>query len=176
MNNYTQDDIIIDEYNNWFNFYFKLPLILTILIGVACFVLGIVFADLFDGAIIVFWLVGAVVSALTYFITKISLSAIILNIYYLKSIDAKLSRETVYTPSILKKQATTATNANKAVEATWTCKKCGTKNHTSAMYCLNCRASKLSEPTTGPMWTCPKCGEKNKFAAKNCINCFEPKP
>lgn len=177
--NTHNEEKILEEYNGWFKFLLKLPLILVIFTGIEFFVLGIVFADIFDAAIIVFWLVGAATAGLTYVFTKILLSATVLKVYYLKSINEKLPSDKVLTPSISqnKKTVSSTINTNQATLLTWTCKNCGTKNHKSAMYCSKCHLIKGSEkPNNEATWTCPQCGEKNNPASKKCINCFASKP
>lgn len=81
-----RDEEIIAENEKWFKFFVYLPKITTIILAIACFVLGIALATEDAIFLLAFWLGGAVGCALTYVILKLALSYKILHIYYLKGI------------------------------------------------------------------------------------------
>lgn len=84
----TKGELVILENERWFKFWILLPVITTIIYAVASFVLGIVFAAVFENGtyLWIFWGGGAVFCALNYLFLKIVLSYRILHIYYLKNI------------------------------------------------------------------------------------------
>lgn len=76
----------------WFKFFVYLPKITAIVMSIIFFIFGILdVAELSiletDAAIIIWWLIGAVVSALAYVLLKLSCSYKILHIYLLKKIE-----------------------------------------------------------------------------------------
>lgn len=103
---------IIENNENWFKFFVYLPLILAGITMFSFFVWGIVdpavfkvkiyFGDYWDstsvttygimrfdtffGAMIVWWLIGAISSVITYVVAKLSLSYKVLHIYQLQEL------------------------------------------------------------------------------------------
>ena len=116
MNNTTLDIIqestpqtnkVIESYQKWFNIFPEIPSFLAIALSVIFLGWGIIAPSIFTveletvtyygllkqesffSAMLLWWLIGAIVTALTYCITKLSLCYPILHIYYLKSINEK---------------------------------------------------------------------------------------
>lgn len=120
MENFERKSVI-ESNEKWFKFFVKLPMILTIVSALFYFVWGIVDPAIFQvskadiysgnyylapkndyyygimgletyfGAMLVWWIIGAVVSVITYACTKLAVSYKILHIYYLH--DIKESNE-----------------------------------------------------------------------------------
>jgi len=95
------DEEIVKSNEKWFKFFVHLPKIVAISLAVLFFIWSIVDPAVFDwygdyygimyigsffGAMVIWWLIGAVMSALSYAITKLACSYKILHIYYLKDI------------------------------------------------------------------------------------------
>ena len=155
------DKLRTKENEKWFNFYVKLPLIISIIVGIFFFIWGFVDATNFQkyihkqmgkdvvklrvygclaietriGAELVWWIAGAFLSVGTYFLLKIIISPKILTVLYLRKIKQELEKE------ILSNEVK-----------------------------LTLQEVDVKE------WVCPKCGEKNRESAKKCTNCFEEKP
>ena len=146
-----EDQNVIEENEKMFNIYRKLPQIIGLIMLGVCFILGIVFSSVFREEIflLIFWLSGIVVFAISFYLFKLLLSYKILHIYYMKQIISKIDN-LEKKPSQEKQE----NNVKTTVKSTM--------------------AEKVR--TNYQAWTCPKCGEKNNGAAKNCINCFEPRP
>ena len=91
----TNNKQIIEENEKYFSFYTKFPKILTIVLAVIFFILGIVVATIeYEfGGMIGLWLLGAVVCAITYVLSKLTLSYKVLHIYYLKDIRETLQKK-----------------------------------------------------------------------------------
>ena len=100
---------IIAENEKYFSFFTKLPKILTIALAVIFFIwsivdpavfqssylssnYGIMQLNTFFGAMIIWWLIGAVVCVATYFLSKLAVSYKILHIYYLQEIKEKIEK------------------------------------------------------------------------------------
>ena len=98
--NLTKEEII-ETNERSFNVYAYLPTIIAIIIAILFFLWGIIDpainrlphrwyglfrTDTFLGAVVLWWIIGAVVTALNYFIYKIILAPTVLNIYYLAEI------------------------------------------------------------------------------------------
>jgi hypothetical protein len=101
---------IIKDHEKWFDFFVKLPKILTIVTAVLMFVwsivdpsvfyydggwgesssYGVMQCQTFFGAMIIWWIIGAIDCALTYAITKLCVSYSVLHIYYLKDIRREI--------------------------------------------------------------------------------------
>lgn len=82
-------DNVIDENQNWFNFFVILPKLSTIILGIIFFILGIVFSVVFYNSffLLLCWLGGGIICLINYFSLKIILSYFILHIYYLRKIS-----------------------------------------------------------------------------------------
>lgn len=94
----TKDEIIAEN-EIYFKFYLLLPILTTVVVALGFFILGILDGITWQGYLInvenpiVWWLIGAVNSLITYYVTKLALSAKILHIYYLKDIREKLNEK-----------------------------------------------------------------------------------
>ena len=85
---------IIRENEKWFYFFVMFPEIVLGILGLFVFILGI--ANIINSGFIfgvLVWVIGAVLTAVIYMITKISLSHRVLSIYYLKEIANKSNIE-----------------------------------------------------------------------------------
>lgn len=81
-----QDEKIASN-EKWFGFYENLPAIATIILGIVFFIGGASVAVTGGaGAVLLMWLIGAIVCGLVYAGLKIIYSYHILHIYYLKEI------------------------------------------------------------------------------------------
>ena len=107
----TNTKQIIEENEKYFSFYTKFPKILTIVLAVIFFIWRIVDPSVsggsyydddygmlietgsFFGTMIIWWLIGAVVCAITYVVSKLTLSYKVLHIYYLKDIKESLEKK-----------------------------------------------------------------------------------
>ena len=92
------DDEIAANNESWFKFFVYVPKIVAIFMAIFFFIFGIVDASEgvafdFDGALIVWWLIGAVVSIMAYVVSKLALSYKILHIYLLKKLVKQTQRE-----------------------------------------------------------------------------------
>lgn len=83
-----EDETIIKNYEPWFKFFTKLPLIIAIFWAVLCIALGIILAYAFDENYILI-MIGALFSPILYVIVKLCTSYSILHIYYLKKISCQ---------------------------------------------------------------------------------------
>ena len=99
--NLTKEEII-ETNERSFNIYVYLPTIIAIVTAGLFFLWGIIDpaintgygrywyglfkTDTFLGSVVLWWIIGAVVTALNYFIYKIILAPTVLNIYYLAEI------------------------------------------------------------------------------------------
>lgn len=85
---------ILNSNLKWFDFYLSLPVFITIFLGIAFFIFGIVIAatnsgnPAIAGIVIGIWVGGAIVCAFAYVVLKIVTSHKILQIYYLKALVA----------------------------------------------------------------------------------------
>lgn len=156
-----ENEIIVAENEKWFKFYVKFPLIMAIAVGLIFFIWGIVDPasfqlttfetsygygsepvenklygimglETFFGAMIVWWIIGAVLSVGSYFFYKIILAPTILNIFYLKIISQNSGK------MLVSKSSTKSPTQTKFSTQSWTCPKCGEKNSYSAKNCTNC--------------------------------------
>ncbi len=77
-----------------FNFYAKLPIIFACCIVILCVPTGLFLSIELEEAGIFFTMCfsGAVVAVITYFLTAIPLSCIVLHIYYQREISEKLTK------------------------------------------------------------------------------------
>ena len=154
---------IINENEKFFKFYVYLPMIIAIVTAVFFFIWSIVdpavfnysipkyYSDYYDdfvyqevygimgvssffGAMIIWWLIGAVVTTLNYFVYKLVLTPVILHIYYLKSINSN-SEDMLYIGS--SKNPKPVTQSKVGFKA-WICPNCGEKNSYAAKNCTNC--------------------------------------
>lgn len=86
-----ENEEVLKENQKYFNFYLVLPkivaIVLAVLFGLAGF--GAASEDGGFGMLLVTWILGAGVCALTYYVMKLSLSYNILHICYLKKIAEK---------------------------------------------------------------------------------------
>lgn len=153
-----EDENVIEDNEKWFKFYVKFPTIISVLTAVIFFLWGIIdpatiqfetvkyvgaeivkdklyglmAMNTFFGAMIVWWIIGAIVCAINFFLYKIILAPIILNIFYLKNINSN-------TEFMLKQKAQPKpTLSNKVSYQAWVCPKCGEKNNYAAKNCANC--------------------------------------
>ena len=165
MSNYdyrekSQDKYIIDSFMGWFNIYIYLPTILTVATGLLFFIFSIIDIAVLKGimgieseflSLLVWWIIGAIVCAIEYCLSKISCSHKIIQIYLLKKIsaqseqivdcldkdesdmDAKGNNTKSYRPTY-----TPAPQKPKYYEKGWTCKQCGTENPITALVCSGC--------------------------------------
>ncbi len=98
------DDQIINENQKWFKIYRIAPEIISITLMVLSFIWSIVDVATFQfyngyygimsirsafGALLIWWIIGAVLSISAYFVSKIKISAKILEIQYLNKISEK---------------------------------------------------------------------------------------
>ncbi len=153
-----EEDRVIEENQNWFRFFVKFPLIMATALAIIFFIWGIVDpsaiqikvpefngAEIVEttkygimqtqtsvGATIIWWLIGAVVTAINYFTLKIILSPMILNIYYLKKIKTNTGK------MVSQKTTVKSESQQKFSVQAWVCPKCGEKNSYSAKNCINC--------------------------------------
>ena len=88
-----ENEEVLKENQKYFNFYLVLPKIVTIVVAVLFALVGCIGAGMGgEGAFIgllVTWILGAGICALTYYLMKVSLSYNVLHIYYLKKIAEK---------------------------------------------------------------------------------------
>ena len=85
---------IIRENEERFDTFIKLPAIIAVITGILFFFLGIIIAAAgsgYDeegsaGAMLMWWIIGAILTALNYYISKIALSPMILKVLYLREI------------------------------------------------------------------------------------------
>ena len=86
LNNKEKLDTIIAENEKYFNILIMLPKIITIILGISCFILGCVFSGIFDEGyfIAIFWFGGAIYCLINYYILKLAMSFMILHICYMK--------------------------------------------------------------------------------------------
>ena len=160
-----RDEYVIEKNEKWFNFYINFPLIMAIVIAVSFFIWGIVDPSTIQittyrvvnteliedklygvmsmntafGAMIVWWIIGAVVAIINYFAYKIIFTPTILQIMYLKNINLNsdlMAKRSVAGQSKAFQQAS-ASQAKVSYSA-WTCPKCGEKNNYAAKNCINC--------------------------------------
>lgn len=89
-NNYhyvTKEEQEFQENKKWFDIFKKLPLIFTLGLALLFFILGIMFGVYnAPGTLLLIWVIGAIVCAITYFVYKVVLSYIVLHINYLEEI------------------------------------------------------------------------------------------
>ena len=153
-----EDRYVIEENQTWFRIFIKLPLIMATALAIIFFIWGIVDPSAIQikvpefngseivettrygimqtqtsvGATMLWWLIGAVASAINYFVLKIFLSPIILNVCYLKMIKEKTEK------AVVPKVAVKTPSQQKLSMQAWVCPKCGEKNSYSAKNCINC--------------------------------------
>ena len=86
---FRENENLIQDYSWWFNFFVILPKIITIILSVTCFILGLYFCSIYQTGIylLAFWLGGALNCVLTYLLLKLSTSYKILHICYLKKLS-----------------------------------------------------------------------------------------
>ena len=89
-NNYhyiTKEEQEFGENKKWFDIFKKLPLIFTLGLALLFFVMGIVWGvEDEPGVLLLVWIIGAIVCAITYFVYKVVLSYVVLHISYLEEI------------------------------------------------------------------------------------------
>ena len=99
------DEEVIQEYQKFFDFYIKLPKIITIILAVLGGISGLIAASGDFGWVLAIWAGTAFVCFLTYAILKPVYSYYMLKIYYLKKIanDKNITPpdESVYMPEEL---------------------------------------------------------------------------
>ena len=103
MSKFTiEDNQIIEENEKWFKFFVVFPKVVTIVLAIIFFIMGIAFeAEFGEGWIwIATWFAGAITCALTYILLKLSLSYKILHIYYLKQLTNKQPAATKTEPQV----------------------------------------------------------------------------
>lgn len=151
------DKLAIEKNEKFFKSYVKIPLIIAIIIGVAFFIWGLVDATTFQeivykkingknvkimlygflkvesriGAVIIWWLMGAVVSIGSYFLLKILFSPKILSVLYLRKIKQDLDK-IVFSKEVKE-------NKQQPIEINgWVCPHCGETNNKDAKRCGKC--------------------------------------
>ena len=79
---------VVKENKKWFDRLGKLPEAILIISMLAFFIIGIVYSVNIDmpETMLFFWLIGAIVCAITYFVYKVVLSYVVLHINYLEEI------------------------------------------------------------------------------------------
>ena len=83
----------IEESEKNFDFLVKLPSIISVVLGALFFVLGIkLMAEEAEGGAL-FWIIGAVICIINYWVMKLSISYYVLHIAYLKEIKDKLDKK-----------------------------------------------------------------------------------
>ena len=84
------DKEIIEDNEKRFEFFVHFPKVITIILGVICFIAGIALAESTGGNSILYcWFGGALACWITYTLLKLAFSYNILHIYYLKQLVKK---------------------------------------------------------------------------------------
>jgi hypothetical protein len=81
------DDGVLEENHKYFKFYLALPNVVFIILMIIFGILGLI--TLVDGFGFLIWIGGVIISLLTYYLMKVTLSYNVLHIYYLKKIAEK---------------------------------------------------------------------------------------
>ena len=154
------DKLMLKANEKWFKYYARIPLVVSILVGLFFFIWG--FVDITNhqeiilkeidgemvkvwlygflkvetriGGAIIWWVMGIVPSVGGYFLLKIIFSPHILNVLYLRKIKQDLDK-LVFTKEV--KEGLQGINNEE-----WICVKCGTKNSYAAKSCTNCLEKK----------------------------------
>ena len=150
------DKLTIKSNEKWFKLYVKLPLIVTIIIGLAFFAWGIIditnyqeivfkrYGDTFVketiygcfkistriGAALIWWIIGSVVSVISFFGLKAIVSPKILSVLYLRKIKKDLDK-IVFGEQDKEKVRIIGVDE-------WVCPHCGEVNSKDKKKCTNC--------------------------------------
>ena len=183
----------IKEQQKYYDFYKKLPKIMFFIILGMFFIWGIhhssggwYSSSYYYGIMgvssgflcwFIWQLIGLAIGAVTYFISKISISVKIMQTEYLAIVAKEVADE-----DYEENELSVYSLSNKTVNG-WVCPKCGKGNDESTIFCVVCGANKPSKSYSNvdekedlrPRWDCKECGYSNNPAAKACANCGKPK-
>ena len=185
----------VEGQQKYYEFYKFLPKILFWATVVFYGIIGIVLSsNIREGAgpFFLSLFIGVVLGAITYFLVKVSTSAIIMQTEYL-AIIAKESAGEDYEEArkglpntVTLGTSTISFKGYTSIDKTasgWVCPKCGRRNLDTRYSCVDCGENKPfknyvkveEKEDNRPRWICSNCGYSNNPNAKACFECGKPK-